>query len=316
MHTWELTLARASEQRIPVIVIIPGPTHDPRTVIDDLLRRFRLDAALAGFLFADATGGRSGKTGWPARDAMIARQVNVLLPVSIRPGGTLDRILMDYPDKIHDPFIIPYQKSSRPRPTYDCATVNPAFGDEKWLIHFTRSVPGPWPDETEYDYYRAVCRSGGAYCRSASATLSHILTTGTIFGSSRHIRHGGPVVGFTSFSSHECRNLFRYRPRLVNPYFEPYGIAILCEAAAGLGLRPVLYGTPGQYTDLADAEKPYFQNIGSDGARWKGEREWRYPGDFRLSLIPSEAGRVIVPTASECGYPRVRPNFACWPLFV
>lgn len=315
MNTWELTLALASEQKASVIIIIPDHEQNRQSVVEDIMHRFRLDPAFTGFMFAHAEGGTRRKAAWPARDTMIARQADILLPVSIRSGGNLDCILSDQPGKIHDAFIVPYQTSPRSRPKYDSFTINPAIQDKEWLIHFTRSASGPWPDETGFDYYLAVCRSGRDYCRSASAALDHILSTGVIYGSTRNIRHGGPVVGFTCFSPGECQNLFRYRPRLVNPYFEPYGIAIHRKAALDMDIRPVRYGSPVLYKQLTASERPYFQNIGSDGSRWKGENEWRYAGDFHLSRVSAGALRVIVPTTSESGH-MARADSASWPLFV
>lgn len=316
MNTWELTLTLASERKIPVIVVLPGAKKDNQPVIDDITHRFRLVPASAGFIFIDTTGGRGGKAGWPVRDTTIIRQADILFPVSIRSDGNLDRVFTDYPGKICDEFIVPYQKSARPRPRYDSFNINPALRDCRWLIHFTRSAPCLWPDESDYDYYRAICRSGSEYCRSAIATLRHILTTGVIYGSSRYIRHGCPVVGFTRFSTEECRSLFRYRPRLVNPYFEPYGIAIRQEAAADLGIRPVRYGRPELYSKLPVAEKPYFQNMGGDGGRWKGENEWRFLGDFSFSRVPAEIGKVVVPTVSEAPPVRASTDLAILPLFI
>ncbi len=316
MNTWELTLAKASEQKTPAIVVVPESRRDKRNAMDNIMRRFRLDPTLAGFMFVNAKKGSGGKAAWPGRDAAIIRQADILLPISIRPGGNMERMLKDNPGRIHDAFAIPCRTTPRPRPRYDSFRINPVIRDDEWLIHFTRSTPGPWPDETDFDYYKAVCGSGRDYCRSAAATLNHILSTGIIYGSTRNIRHGGPVVGFTCFIRDHCKELFRYRPRLVNPYFEPYGIAIRREAASDTDIRPVRYETPDRYADLAAAEKPYFQNVGSDGEKWKGENEWRHAGDFRLSLIPANAGKVIVPYPTDVGRSAFQAAFAVCPLFI
>jgi hypothetical protein len=316
MNTWELTLALASERNIPVIVVLPDAGMARRSTADEVSHRFRLDPANTGFIFVKAISGKGRKSRWSARDEEIIRQADILLPVAIRSDGNLSRMLADHSAQLRDEFIVPYRKMARPRPRYDSFTVNPAMLDGHWLVHFTRSTPGPWPDEAEYDYYHALCRSGSEYCRSAPATLANILRTGVVYGSRRNIRYGGPVVGFTRFSAEKCRSLFRYRPRLVNPYFEPYGIAIREETALDLGLRPVLYGSPEIYPGLPDAEKPYFQNLGSGGGRWKGEDEWRLVGDFHLSRIPADMGKVIVPTVAESRIDNIRSGFSIYGLFV
>jgi hypothetical protein len=316
MNTWELTLAMSAERKIPVIITLPGAAGDNQSIINDINCRFRLDAALAGYVFIDAAEGRGKKSGWPARDKTIMDVADVLIPVSIRSGGNLERMIADYTGKIHGGFTAPYQKSARPRPRYDSFSINPAWRDGEWLVHFTRTSPGPWPDETGYDYYRAVSRSGTEYCRSALVTLRHILEAGIIYGSGRNIRRGRRVVGFTRFSREMCRDLFRYRPRLVNTNFEPCGIAVRQEAAAGLGIRPVRYGPPGLYRKLPDAEKPYFQSAGGDGVRWRGENEWRLVGDFDLSRIPPGIGKAVVPVESDSRLVHIESDMDVWPLFV
>jgi len=315
MNTWELTLATASELKMSIIVVLPGDPRENQSAQNDIVHRFRLDSERTGFAFMETSGGRGGKAGWLPRDAVIIREADILIPISIRPGGNLASALSRSPGKIHDEFLIPYRKSSRPRPKYETLAINPDLRDGEWLIHFTRSVPGPWPDETEFDYYRAVRRSGSAYCRSAKTTLHHMLETGVIHGSTRNIRCGRPVVGFTCFTRKHYQDLFRYRPRLVNPYFEPYGVAVRYEAAHELGIRPVRYGTPDLYNNLSASEKPLFQNVGSNGIRWKGESEWRFVGDFALADIPADMARVIVPTVSECETGRSKFGFAVLQLF-
>lgn len=316
MNTWEMTLAMASLRKVPVIVVLAGASADPDRVSDWLAGRFRLDPASTACVFIKAKSARGKKSGWLTRDKAVIDLADIIVPISIRSGGNFGRLLTEYTGKIHGEFAVSYQKPARPRPQYTSFKINPVWRDGEWLVHFTRTTPGPWPDETDYDYYRAVLSSGAEYCRSALATLEHILTTGVIYGSGRNIRQGRPVVGFARLSGEACGDLFRYRARLVNPYFEPYGIAIRREAAADLGLRPVRYGTPDIYARLPEVERPYFQNVGSDGIRWKGENEWRFVGDFRLSCLLADTVKVIVPALSESRRLQAETDFDIWPLFV
>jgi hypothetical protein len=316
MNTWEMSLALASLRKVPVIIVLADADVNDNEVTEGIAHRFRLDPARIGFIFIDSKSGKGKKSGWLTRDRTVIELADIIIPVSIRSGGNLGRLLLNYKGKVHEVFTIPHQKLARPRPQYKSFTINPVWQDGEWLIHFTRTAPGPWPDETEYDYYQAILRSGKEYCRSAPATLEHILTTGVIYGSGRNIRRGHPVVGFARLLGETCGDLFRYRARLVNPYFEPYGIAIRREAAAGLGIRPVRYGTADLYAQLPEVERPYFQNVGNDGIRWKGENEWRFVGDFFLSRIPADMGKAIVPVISQGQPLQVETDFDIWPLFV
>lgn len=314
MNTWELSLALAARCRMPVIIVIPDSSSDERPRPDDLIRRFHLDSSRSGFIFLKSETGRGRKAGWLTRDGMIVHRADMLIPVSIRPGGSLAG-LIDYNASVIRDYAIPYEKPKRNRPQYQHHRLNPAVRDGDLLVHFTRTTGSPWPDETAFDYYIALIESGEEYCRSAAHALKHILDRGLIFGSGRHIRSGIRAVGFTHLSDDSCLNLFRYRPRLVNPYFEPYGIGIDRHVAEDIGVRPVVYGPAEVYDQLPDEDKPYYQNIGSCGRRWTSENEWRYVGDFDLRHVPDNFLHVIVPTASDAArFAKISP-FAAEALF-
>jgi len=301
MNTWELTLALAAERHMPVFVVIPFSTNDNQAYADDLIRRFHLARSHTGCGFMGYDRGRSRKAGWLARDELIAEKANLLIPISIRPDGNLAPLIDRHEHVVRD-FTAAHAAEKRRRPRYENCRPNPAIRDHDILIHFTRSTGAPWPDETEFDYYRALIDSGDEYCRSAANTLKHILDTGVIFGSGKNIRGKHRAVGFTHYSDNTCIDLFRYRPRLVNPYFEPYGIGIARCVAEELGIRPVLYDSSEAYDRLPDKDKPYYQNTGADGRLWMGEKEWRYVGDFDLNRVPADAVRVIVPTPADAAY--------------
>ncbi len=315
MNTWELSLALASDRNVPAIIVIPSSKDDCRAVADRILERFRLNPYATGFAFLSAGAGRSKKIGWPDRDEAIVRMADNLLPVSIRRQGVLERLLRAFFGKVNGAFEIPYQSAGRPRPRYTCGQVNPLIQKCDLLIHFTRSTSSPWPDETEYDFYMAVVHSGDSYCRSAACTLKHILSTGIIYGSGRHIRRREPAVAFTRLDPSTAARLFRYRARIVNPYFEPFGIGITRHVGQSISIRPVRYGPSDLYKALPDDEKPYFQNVGADGTRWRGENEWRCRGDFDLRRVPERAVFAIVPTPSYVESFGSETRFRVLPLF-
>lgn len=315
MNTWELVLALASSHGAEVLVVLPNTPRDTQQAIAEILRQYKLDAARTGFLFPDTAGMQTRKAAWPERDLAVAETADLLLPVSIRKGGSLDKLIGKYRHKVRDSFAVPHRTPRRPRPRYDQLDGNPALIQMDLLAHFTRSTASPWPDETAFDYYHAVVSSGTTYCRSACAALLHILRTGIIFGSSRHIREGHRVVAFTALSPDNYGVLFRYRPRLVNPGFEPYGIGITRKKAADLGLRPVLYGTPEAYATLADDDKPFFQNVGRHDGQWRAEHEWRCPGDLHLDRVAPNFLRVLISTEEESAVIEKYTNISVTPLF-
>ncbi len=296
MNTWELALAGASEKHLPVIIIMHKPASAQKQAMQDICRRFCLAPDRAGFLFLPQASGRAPKADWPARDETVVRMTDHLLPISIRPDGTMAALLETGREKIDPTFAVGYDTTPRPRPKYDNINLNQAMAWNKWLIHFTRSSPGPWPDETDCDFYRAVIESHGDYCRSAQLTLQHILEAGIIFAAERHIRDGRAIVPFTSLTPQSAGRLFRYRPRHVNPGLEPFGVAVAKDIAIALGARPVIYGPAELYGNLAEADKPYFQNQGSFDSQWVIENEWRHVGDFHFNRIGPESMRIVVPS--------------------
>lgn len=299
LNTWELALAGASERHLPVIMVMPKPVSDHEQIMQDICRRFHLATDHTGFLFLPQASARTPKADWSGRDDAVVRMTDHLLPISIRPDGTMTALLEPCREKIDSTFAVEYDTTPRPRPKYDNINLNQAVAWNKWLIHFTRSLPGPWPDETDGEYYRAVIGSHGDYCRSADMTLQHILKTGSIHAGNRNIRDGRAVVPFTALTQESASRLFRYRPRFVNPGLEPFGVAVSKDIAIALGIKPVIYGPSDLYGTLAEVDKPYFQHQGSFDSQWIIENEWRHVGDFHLNRIGPESLRIVIPSEAD-----------------
>ncbi len=293
MNTWELVLAAASHHNGRVIVVAPFLESQKASYGVELMVRFRLKAENMALVFSSSQIKKSQWRRW--RDQFIAEKADLLMPVSVRPGGNLDRLLESSPEKALLNFKIHYQRARRPRPRYDCKNINPVILENDLIIHFTRSRSCPWPGETEYEFYSGIMGSRDSYCHSAAEGLQHILKTGRIVSSSRGIRGGYGVVGFTAIDGDNAHRLFRYRSRLVNPYFEPYGIAIYRKIASDLDIRPVIYADPQVYKLLKVADRPYFQNRGRYDDQWLEEKEWRYIGDFYLKGLSSDEYQIVVP---------------------
>jgi len=299
MNTWELVLAYAARLGLGVIIVIPDQTNDRQVLINGTKERFRLANDRVGFVFSHLEDKGRKKSLWPKRDREIVRLADSLWPISIRPDGTLRKLLETGSDKVNRSFAVPYDKPSRVRPRYELGKLNPLLQQEKLVVHFTRSVSEPWPDESAFDFYDAIVGSKDTYCRSAENTLFHILHSGIIYASRKNIRGGFAVAAFSQVTEENVASLFRYRSRLVNPYFEPYGIALPEEVALSAGLRPVIYGKSDDYDCVNNEQKVRFQNAGRYGEQWRTENEWRATGDFHLSRVPVNNLRVIVPTPAN-----------------
>lgn len=293
MHTWELVLACAASIRIPTIVVSP----DTSVTIDAITGQFGIASEKLCLVLPQYKTTKKKKR-LAERDVAVCRRADLLIPVSVRPGGNFDLILKKSDDRVFDRYRITYTKPNRRRPDYSNREPSHEIENDRWLIHFTRSSRGPWPGETRLDFYKSILHSAENYSHSAEAGLRHILKDGLIQGSEQNIRSGDRVVAFTLYNRGAASHLFRYRPRLANPNFEPYGIAIAKSLAELIGLYPVLYGNDELYDGLSESKRPLFQAAGRE-EQWMQEREWRAIGDVRLDRLTSEYTRVVVASDKE-----------------
>lgn len=295
MNTWEILLTYASILNTGVIIFIPDPVTGKNELLNEIRARFRLSEARTGFMFPGDSAGKSRRERMQYRDRRIAEQSDVIYPVAVRDQGMMESLLDEYREKVAPIFSIPYGNRSRLRPRYDNRKFNDRIVHNNMIVHFTRSNSEPWPGESDYQYYSGIIDSGENYYHSARNSLLHILSDKKISASCRNIRGGFRVVGFSGINEENAASLFRYRPRLVNPYFEPFGICISEKDALRFGIKPVVYGPPQVYSELSTETKPFYQNYGSFGEQWRLENEWRYQGDFDFSNIQSNKIQIVVP---------------------
>lgn len=181
------------------------------------------------------------------------------------------------------------------------AASTPLSHPDDWLLHWTRSTVGPWPDQAEQEFDDELilgCRSSD---RSALATLMRIVIEGRLWASSEAIRGGFRVVSFTEVPLHEFRSRRTYRKHRRRYDFEPWGIAIRRDVLAAAGARPVEYGDEETWRTTTDASRPYFQNVGSGDGWTKDEREWRIADHVQLNQLPVSAVAVFVDSAESRG---------------
>ena len=168
----------------------------------------------------------------------------------------------------------------------------------EWLLHWTRSTVGPWPDQNEQEFNDELilgCRSSD---RSALATLLRIVNEGKLWSSAEAIRGGYRVVSFTEVPLHEFRQRRTYRRHRRRYDFELWGIAIRRDVLTSFGARPVIYGNEDTWDTITAQDKPFFQNIGTGEGWTKDEREWRITDHVQLKELPMSAVMVFVDSES------------------
>ena len=170
----------------------------------------------------------------------------------------------------------------------------PLSHPDEWLLHWTRSTVGPWPDQDEQEFNDELilgCRSSD---RSALATLLRIVTEGRLWASSDAIRGGFRMVSFTEVPLQEFRSRRAYRRHRRRYDFEPWGIAIRRDILVSAGARPVEYGNEESWHTTTEPARPFFQNAGAGDGWTKDEREWRIAGHVQLHKLPASAVVVFV----------------------
>ncbi len=298
MITWELAVYLTATNKGKQIII--SPIFDDKNGLDvynQAILEFNLDPAKTAMVFIKPDEhSRSPKSNWAKRDKAAFELANLITPISIRPRGRLEGLLNDcgISTKIESKWKIEYSRSIYQPPKYKFNNNPDAFGSWDYLVHWTKTCHGPWPNEKSSAFYKRLLESGMQYPGNGLETLLNIIKNKMIYGSSEKIRDGISVVGFSEVKPDEMTRQIRWRHNRVNYNFEPYGVAIRKTAATQLGIKPVIYGTSDDYNDLPESEKPFFQNKGEKNVDWSYEREWRHLGDLDLNKIEPKNLALLV----------------------
>ncbi|MCP4583011.1 MAG: hypothetical protein GY839_15490 [candidate division Zixibacteria bacterium] len=305
MNTWELICwATGYFSGDQVIVSSIKSADEIDQTIENIINDFGLKANHTGWIFYEATAkARSAKVDWPTRDKLAISLAENILPISVRSGGNLDRLIKRYSTdnkKIITDFRTQYMIKRRDM-EFKPDQIKTSIPRRKWdyITHWTRTCHGRWPGESSASFYNRLLKSNDRYPNCGLATLKNIIEERTIRASANNLRHNLKGVAFSSLHPQDVLPLMRWRKRFVRWNFEPYSIAISRQAAVKAGIQPVIYGKPELYARLAESDKPYFQSEGVDGGDWREEKEWRYLGDFDLSAIRCEDIMVIVHKSYE-----------------
>ncbi len=292
MATWELQVSLATELAIPMTVVIPALSPDvSENEVAKIVRDFRLEGhpiVFESVILCQENPSRHDLM--QARDQTVVANADVLIPIDVRPDGTMarlieQRLLVD--KRVFDDFRTRV-RTKAVKHAYQMTTdqLNPELArlGTDYVTHYTRTANGPWPGESMRDYYRAIVRSD-SYPRHAAATLGKIIEERRIVGSARHMPRHIPTVSFTFLRPAQLVPLIRWRSRYGQMSFEPYGVAIKHEQAVKLGIVPVEYHERRSYDGVPDEYAWRCQSVGVK-SDWRKEKECRCRGDCDLSGVP------------------------------
>ncbi len=294
MQTWELITALASSEGIPLTLLIPAPTEvEYREMRRVALKQFHLDMENVTFraLLPDEGEKYDKHKFMQERDRLIVRNADVLLPLSVRPGGQMSRLLAEGRDEgkaIIGSWKVEYETREK---TLGYTIKDEYLTDEirrcgdEYLVHWTRGSNGPWPTEDAIDYYLEIVRSK-SYPRSGFDTLRGIVGERRIVASSRNMPEHTPTVSFSCLPPRDLVPLITWRARRRLMSFEPYGIGIEREYALELGIQIVHYYN--RDSDRPDDVPTWLTQSSGVKSDWRQEREYRYKGDFEFSEIPKD----------------------------
>ncbi|MFC1538324.1 hypothetical protein ACFL6H_02785 [Candidatus Latescibacterota bacterium] len=298
---WDVVTGFAGKSGIEIKLIVKTVDN-----IDGLIEYVRLseeyglNPKLTMPLFLGEHPGQQPKKSWVSRDRLAINTADIIYPVSIHPGGKLEKLLTEteIAKKIRNDFRIPWKRNSEKNriPSYDFSggTVNP-FPDGNWLVHWTRSSQGKWPGEKSWMFIRDLCENSDIYVRNAKETLLNMLSEKRIRGSSWNIPGGTYAVSLTSLPASEAISLMKWRKRYVRYSFEPYGIAIKQDILEGMGAREIRYE---KVSPDFSGDRLFIQSPGEEGD-WTQEKEWRLRGDIRLDEIDPKNYFAIVYDESD-----------------
>lgn len=314
LSNWEIPLFLASKMKVPqIICFFPDRGRRVDEVRSHYEREFCLKPEQVTWDFLPRDKRLDKRELQIMRDHHIVDSAELIYPVSVRPGGNMEKLLEESRRRgkiIDETFRTEYHlredslKIEIDTNSIERDTMRRLVGH---LIHWTRGCHGPWPGETRFDYYDAVMICHNRYPRSGLDTLKRILSEGKIRASSRHMRSDVLSVAFSSLTPMESLELMRWRARYREMTFEPYGIAVPEECAAQAGVRKVFYGNPEMYQYLDDDKKPYFQSLGTIG-HWLPENEYRHIGDFEFENCPGNRIIAIVRNCADAA--EIPRNFA------
>jgi len=295
---WDFTSWLTAIERMPLTFIVPGEKGEISGAgFDSLPDEYGFERERASLSFIGGSSGGGYKQAWRERDLFAIKHADLILPISIRSGGRLERLINGRAPhvKLCNDFKCEWGPVKHAE-SYDFEEkiVNPLpHGD--WIIHWTRASQGPWPDERKQDFFKDFAARPNEYVRSALDTLKRIVASKQILGSATHMPGGMKAVSCSSLSIEDALPLMRWRKRYSRYTFEAFGLGIRREAFMRAGGREVTYRDRKSSPDGLD---PLFIQSPGEIGDWTKEREWRIKGDLAIDTIDRDDIILIVPDMS------------------
>lgn len=270
------------------------------------------------------------------RDRLLAHLAAVNLALEIRSGGNLHHILQErqrsrpgslmvfqpavphprnsgnvalretFPDiqtfKLQAPPAIPSSVASAATPQLSGRSLPTERYWNRYLYHYTRACPGPWPGQPYRDYLLALLVDEPLCGHSALETLVRMLRERRVRASNRITRGPQPVISWSAEPPSAMAAMRRWNRALMRWTVEPYGIAISKTVLRTLGAKPAIYGQDKVFSRLRAGDRFRYQRHEPPACVWKHEREWRLPGDLPLDECCRRHGFIFVDTDADAAY--------------
>lgn len=274
----------------------------PTIRISELADRDRLVIALADRVDAVYVR-RGGKvTSLLQQRAQLGGELGSgLVRVAIDASGRERGAVMELLDAGAVGRYLPAEPDRTQRFTDDLTATAPAVATvgaidwSRYLVHCTRAAAGPWPGQSWNGYCDDMLLGDPSLgSRDCIDALCRIVRKERLVAGAITSNRSTPVVCFSAVPLPELIARRAYRSHLHRWDYEPYGIAITRDAAARLGIAPVVYGDRETRQQLPDEQKYRFQSSGTN-LDWASEREWRSCSDVNLSVFGAGELCVFVP---------------------
>ncbi len=171
-----------------------------------------------------------------------------------------------------------------------------------YLVHCTRGLSGPLPDESIESFRNRLWTSGDSIDEQPLETLARICREQRLRATSTLTRTDARCVSFSSVPLLPLLRRRKFQSHLKRWDWEPYGLAIRRDALRAMGAQPVIYGGQSDFAELDRELQPFFQPAQRENPStesWAAECEWRIIDDVRLSNLPPASVLVFVRTRSE-----------------
>lgn len=287
--TWELLITGAKRKFIKQIICISADSINNYKEKENYFRRqFIFDNNMRSIPIISTY--KDKKDNYVYRDEKIIELADILIPVSIRKSGFINKKLTESVDKnINYSFYTPYKYSeintNKNFNNYSIRNVD-IFYKDNYYIHWTRKNRNGWPDETLDNYYSAILKSD-TYPRDAFQTIMRILEKKKIIGSERHLSSGSKCVSFTGSSVVDFVKLMKWRKRYTEYSFEPYGLGIEKKFGISIGIHKITYLHKYALKEIDPSERWKYHSLG-EYYDWITENEYRYKGDLDFFNIPND----------------------------